>query len=96
MFIVQQCYHCQSFGHRANSEYCPNKNSNPTCFYCGCAHKSSECFDKDDKSKHKCVNCNKSSNQTIKEGASKQMPVAETVLSTKKRSKLLKQKHAMI
>ena len=70
-FHVQQCYHCQSFGHKANSEYCPNKNSNPTCFYCGCAHKSSECFDKDDKSKHKCVNCNKSSNQTIKEGASK-------------------------
>ena len=70
-FHVQQCYQCQSFGHKANSEHCPNKNSDPTCFYCSCAHKSSACRNKDDKSKHKCVNCNKSNNQTIKEGVSK-------------------------
>ena len=70
-FHVQQCYHCQSFGHKANSEHCPNKNSKATCFYCSHAHKSSECRNKDTKSKHRCVNCNKSNNQTIKEGASK-------------------------
>ena len=70
-FHVQQCYHCQSFGHKANSEHCPNKNSKATCFYCSLAHKSSECRNKDTKSKHRCVNCKKSNNQTIKEGASK-------------------------
>ena len=70
-FHVQQCYHCQAFGHKAKSELCPSNNSKATCFYCSFAHKSSECRNKDNKSKHKCVNCSKSNNPTIKEGASK-------------------------
>ena len=70
-FHVQQCYHCQSFGHKANSDLCQSKNSKPTCFYCSLAHKSKDCRNKDNKSKHKCANCNKSNNQTTKEGASK-------------------------
>ena len=68
---VQQCYHCQAFGHKAKSELCPSNNSKATCFYFSFAHKSSECRNKDNKSKHKCVNCSKSNNPTIKEGASK-------------------------
>ena len=70
-FHVQQCYHCQSFGHKANSGLCPSNNTKPTCFYCSLDHKSKECRNKDNKSKHKCVNCNKSNNKSIKEGASK-------------------------
>ena len=57
-FHVFQCFRCQKFGHKADSEQCPLKDSNDNvCLYCNEDHKSSECPFKKDKSKHKCSNC---------------------------------------
>ena len=68
-FHVLQCYHCQSYGHKANSENCPKKNLDPTCLYCAESHKSVNCRNKKDKSKQKCRNCLNSKTNSIKEEA---------------------------
>ena len=68
-FHVQQCYHCQAYGHKANSDKCPNKDADPVCFYCGGSHKSADCRQKKNKNKQKCVNCNKSTTNNIKNGS---------------------------
>ena len=47
-FHVIQCYHCQEFGHMANSRYCKDKDKDPTCFYCGGSHTSRDCMNKED------------------------------------------------
>ena len=63
-----QCFRCQSFGHTSTSPLC-NAKDNPqeiSCLYCSKNHKSSECPNKKNKKAHKCTNCQKSMNQSIK------------------------------
>ena len=67
-----QCFRCQSFGHSSTSPLC-NAKDNPqeiSCLYCSKNHKSSECPNKKNKKAHKCTNCQKSMNQSIKTQAS--------------------------
>ena len=53
-----QCYHCQSFGHKKDSENCPMRNSEVgTCLYCAKNHMSRECPVKKKSNEHKCANC---------------------------------------
>ena len=65
-YHVEQCFVCQGFGHRQNSEFCPNKNGDPVCFFCSSSHRSSTCNVKNRKANHKCVNCVKSAVHDIK------------------------------
>ena len=51
-FWAAQCYHCQGFGHRAES--CPERSALPRCQFCAGTHKSKDCPDRTLK---KCVNC---------------------------------------
>ena len=68
---VIQCYHCQEFGHMANSLYCKAKDKDPTCFFCAGNHKSKDCRNKSDNNvnKIKCSNCAKSSKHSEKNSA---------------------------
>ena len=60
-FHLVQCYHCQQFGHKKDSDYCPRKNQNQgLCLYCANNHLSRDCPDKKNQEKHKCANCMKS------------------------------------
>ena len=55
---LSQCYHCQCFGHYADSDFCKFKDKKNTCFYCASDdHKSKDCKNKKVTSKHRCVNC---------------------------------------
>ena len=71
-FHVIQCYHCQEFGHMADSKYCKDKDKDPTCFFCAGTHKSKDCMNKKEKKfkKMKCSNCCKSRNHSEKNSAS--------------------------
>ena len=51
-FWVNQCYHCQAFGHISSS--CPEKNSHPVCAFCSGAHRSNSCTEKNSP---QCANC---------------------------------------
>ena len=68
---VIQCYHCQEFGHMANSLYCKAKDKDPTCFFCAGNHKSKDCRNKSENNvnKIKCSNCAKSSKHSEKNSA---------------------------
>ena len=71
-YSIIQCFKCQSFNHTSNSPLCKYKD-NPQisiCLYCSGNHKSSQCPSKKDKNSHKCSNCLRSNNQSIKNGAS--------------------------
>lgn len=70
-FHVVQCYHCQRFGHMANSPYCKQRQSHPTCFYCAGDHASKDCQHKKNKKteKRKCSNCCSSNTKEIKQNA---------------------------
>ena len=46
-----------------------DKPNESTCLYCSKNHKSSQCPSKRDKTAHKCANCIKSNNPSIKKGA---------------------------
>ena len=82
-FHIEQCFQCQAFGHRSTSDRCPKKNSDPVCFFCAGTHRSSNCSNKNNKNKHKCVNCDKSNNGDIRNRAkthnanSKSCPIFE-------------------
>ena len=52
-----QCFHCQEFKHIADSDYCKLKGKSGVCFYCAANHKSSDCKNKKNSSKHRCINC---------------------------------------
>ena len=53
-----QCYHCQEFGHYSGSDFCKQKEGRGACFYCASReHKSSDCRDKRNISRHRCINC---------------------------------------
>ena len=55
---LDQCYHCQSFGHYAGSDFCKFKDKKNTCFYCASEdHKSKNCTNKKTVTKHRCINC---------------------------------------
>ena len=51
-FWVNQCYHCQGFGHKACD--CPKKDQDPVCSFCAQHHESKACSNKDSP---KCINC---------------------------------------
>ena len=59
-YHVDQCFACQGFGHRQDSDFCPKKEGTPVCMYCAGAHRSSECAHKKSFQSHKCINCFKS------------------------------------
>ena len=67
-FHVIQCFHCQEFGHMADSPYCKSKGENATCFYCAGKHSSKDCKNKKDRKVKaiKCSNCSKSKNHSEK------------------------------
>jgi hypothetical protein len=67
-YYVIQCYHCQEYGHMADSEYCKRKGGPATCFYCAGEHTSKECSERKAKKtdKIKCSNCAKSKNRDEK------------------------------
>ena len=52
IFWATQCHHCQKFGH--TKDWCPAKNTSPTCSFCAAPHTSLDC---PDKGVLKCVNC---------------------------------------
>ena len=66
-----QCFQCQNFNHTSTSSLCiaKDKPNESTCLYCSKNHKSSQCPSKRDKKAHKCANCIKSNNPSIKKGA---------------------------
>ena len=66
---VEQCYHCQGFGHRSGSDRCPRKDTDPICLFCAGTHRSSTCRNKSDRNKHKCSNCLKSNVRETKANA---------------------------
>ena len=67
---VMQCFACQEFGHKQDSDYCKNKSSGESCcLYCAEQHRSKDCGLKHDKAHHKCSNCLKSKIPHIKNGA---------------------------
>ena len=66
-----QCFRCQSFNHTSSSSLCiaKDKPNDSTCLYCSKNHKSSQCPSKKDKNAHKCANCIRSKNPSIKNSA---------------------------
>ena len=66
-----QCFRCQSFNHTSTSSICiaKDKPNDSTCLYCSKNHKSSQCPSKKDKKAHKCANCIRSTNLSIKNRA---------------------------
>ena len=55
---VTQCFVCQKFAHKKNSEHCSLKDTEEkVCLYCSENHESGKCTNKGDKNKHKCANC---------------------------------------
>ena len=67
-FAPIQCFKCQEFGHISGAPFCKAVN-HLTCMYCSENHRSSECPSKKNKLSHKCYNCMKSSNPTIRNDA---------------------------
>ena len=67
---LMQCFACQEFGHKQDSDLCKNKLSgNSCCLYCAEQHRSKDCGVKHNKARHKCANCLKSKNSHIRNGA---------------------------
>ena len=53
-----QCFQCQAFGHYHTSNNCRLKDKDTSvCFYCANDHKSGDCKNKKNISKHRCANC---------------------------------------
>ena len=53
-----QCFHCQEFGHYANSDYCKLKGKAGVCLYCASReHVSKDCPSKRKPREHGCINC---------------------------------------
>ena len=70
---LTQCFACQEHGHKKDSPHCRlNGMSTVVCLYCSDNHASKNCPDsiKKDTTKHKCSNCLRSSNSTIRSNAS--------------------------
>ena len=68
---VIQCFHCQEFGHMANSIFCKGKDKDPVCFYCAGNHSSKDCNNKKSRrtAKIKCNNCSNSRSYSEKNAA---------------------------
>jgi len=55
---LDQCYHCQAFGHYADSCNLKLKDGHGSCFYCSSKeHTSKNCPNKKTTSEHRCINC---------------------------------------
>ena len=60
-YHIVQCYTCQQFGHKMDSDKCQLKNSNSCiCLYCAGNHLSRDCPVKKNVSRHMCSNCKNS------------------------------------
>ena len=61
-FHVVQCFHCQEFGHVANSMRCSRKDSSAVCAFCAGEHETRQCQrkKKNDIGKLNCINCHNS------------------------------------
>ena len=70
-FNPVQCFQCQNYNHISTSSVCNAKDKSQvlTCLYCSKNHKSSQCPSKKDKTAHKCANCLRCDNLSIKNGA---------------------------
>ena len=69
---LTQCYKCQLFGHKKNSENCALKNKDTTvCLYCAENHLSKSCPHKanNEYDKYKCSNCAQHKNPAIRSKA---------------------------
>ena len=79
-FNPVQCFQCQSFNHISTSPVCiaKDKPQELTCLYCSKNHKSSLCPSKKDKTAHKCANCHRSDNPSIKNGAGTHTSTSKT------------------
>ena len=66
---ITQCFSCQQFGHKQGSDFCKNKSGGSNCLYCGGTHRSKDCMQKHEKSAHKCINCEQSKNNQIRNAA---------------------------
>ena len=66
-YYLVQCYRCQKFGHKKDSDKCSLNNTNDNvCLYCANNHLSRECPDRRNQSKHQCANCSNSANNRLK------------------------------
>ena len=91
-YHVEQCYHCQGFGHRSTSDRCPKKNLESVCLFCVGSHKSLNCNHKNNKTKQKCSNCNKSNINDIKSSAKTHNAISKNCPMYKKEVDLIKTK----
>lgn len=67
-YHLVQCFSCQNFGHRKNSDKCPLFNTNRSiCLYCAGEHASKTCPMKKQKDKFKCSNCAASTDTAVRE-----------------------------
>ena len=57
-----QCFSCQEYGHKKESDLCKNQSGSDICLYCSEKHTSKQCPVKKDSNKWKCANCFKSKN----------------------------------
>ena len=66
-----QCFKCQAFNHTSTSPLCPlhEKPNETTCLYCAKNHPSATCPAKKNKKSHRCSNCLKNDNPSIKKEA---------------------------
>ena len=64
-----QCFRCQQYGHKCNSEHCSMVGEATVCLYCANNHRSKDCPSKSNKNNHKCNNCLKSKNPAHRRGA---------------------------
>ena len=66
-YHLLQCYRCQRFGHKRESDRCCLHNTNTEiCMYCSANHASRTCPFKSNKTELKCNNCFISENPQIK------------------------------
>ena len=66
-YHLTQCYKCQRFGHKKESNRCPLYNTEKkVCLYCSADHASKECPVKTAKAEFKCNNCFLSDDFTVK------------------------------
>ena len=79
-FNPVQCFQCQSFNHISTSSVCvvKDKPQELTCLYCSKSHKSSQCPSKKDRNAHKCANCHRSDNSSIKNAAGTHTSTSKT------------------
>ena len=59
---LKQCFNCQRLGHISTE--CHDRGV--TCMYCSASHRTGTCPEKSNRSKHRCVNCSHSEDESLK------------------------------